>query len=1732
VHLRRFIALLFLAVVSATTHAADGNRLTYLDDSDLYYVNRTFPKLITPQWVGEDGVEAVVILAIDDMRVPKRYEDFLRPILNRLKKMDGRAPVSIMTNQVDPKDPQLQEWLKEGLSLETHTFDHPCPLLKDGDFAKAKTTYDKCVDLLAGVPNSKPVAFRMPCCDSLNTPSPRFYAEIFNKTTEKGNFLTLDSSVFNIFTSNDPQLPRELVIDTDGQDKFRKYLPADRTFVNTIENYPYPYVIGKLCWQFPCLTPSDWLAQHRQKPANPITLQDWKAALDCTVIKQGVMCLVFHPYGWCKNEQVVDLIDHAVTKHGKKVKFLTFKEAEQRLNKNLLAGQPLRRANGADNGVRLLDLDSDGFLDVVIGNEVLQQTRHWSPKAKKWIVSGFPVQIAAPADFAAGAPIHDQGVRFGILKSNGSASCIIRNGLANGVYHFEDDHWLLDKDYLNGLELDGKAIIAASKGVDMGLRLRDLAGAGRCQLIASNPKQQAIFSYSDDKKTWSTLPFALPTSALVVDDAGHDAGLRFVDIDEDGHADLVWSNENGYGIYLFKDGKEGWSRRVIEGKAGDKNALPMIVRKGENMGFWPHSRHFWWQNENTNLLKDLVDRRSFVALLGDTEPTARSPEASLKSWQPRPGFTVELAAAEPLVQSPIFVTWGPDGRMWVVEMGDYPQGLDGKYKPGGKIKYLEDTNGDGKYIKATTFLEGVNFPTSVIPWRKGVIVTAAPEIFYAEDTKGTGKADRKVPLFTGFKEGNPQHRVNSLVWGLDNWIYCANGDSGGVVKAVNTLSPNPTPIKGEAKGVNTSGRDLRIRPDTGALDLQAGQTQYGRSRDDWNNWFGNNNSWPMYHFVLSDHYQRRNPHLPTPDPRVQVSVVPGASQVYPASRTLPRFNDPHGANHFTSACSAIVYRDELFGPAFAGNSFVSEPVHDLVHREIMAPKGVTFTSQRASDELKSEFLASTDNWTRPTTIATGPDGALWVVDMYRYVIEHPEWIPKDWQAKLNLRAGENMGRIYRVFPAGAKPRQIPRLDKLGTAGLVAALDSPNGWQRDMAQMMLLWKQDKAAVPLLETMATGAERPLARVHALCTLDGLNALQPALLQKSLADAHPGVRRHAVRLCAESTGGLRPRLADAPELGAALMKMTFDADAPVRMQLAYTLGEWNDPRAGQALGQLAVQDRDDRYLLAAILSSVNKDNLGQVLVAVLKGSQKAPPPANLVENLLRMANALNHTRALLALLNAVGTPEKEKYADWQYAALAGLLDALDQRNTPLTKLSGDKEVQAALQKLSGLFTAARATLGNKQAAMPDKLVAIKLLGRGLDRQVEDLTLLADLLVPQTPDELQAGAIAALGQLRDPKVPELLLRGWKGYGPPRRAAILDTLFRRDDWLRVTLDAIEKKQILATEVDPVRRQRLLQHKAPEVGKRASKLFADAVNPDRQKVIDAYQPVIKLQGDAKRGSEVFAKSCATCHKVGNVGHDVGPDLASVGDKSPQGLLISILDPNRVVEARYVQYTAITKNGLTLNGVLTSETGTSITLMAPEGKPQVVLRTDLEELISTGKSPMPDGLEKDINQQAMADLITFIRATGPQLQRKTFEGNKPEVVKARNDGSFVLSAAEAEIYGNSIMFEKQYGNLGYWNGDNDHAIWTVEIAKAGKYAVSLDWACDAKSAGKAFLILGGASRLTGTVESTGSWDNYRSARVGEVVLPAGQQRVTFRPAGALSGDALIDLRSIRLVPLKE
>ncbi|MBI2477719.1 MAG: HEAT repeat domain-containing protein, partial [Planctomycetia bacterium] len=568
------------------------------------------------------------------------------------------------------------------------------------------------------------------------------------------------------------------------------------------------------------------------------------------------------------------------------------------------------------------------------------------------------------------------------------------------------------------------------------------------------------------------------------------------------------------------------------------------------------------------------------------EPRPRSPAESLAIHHVREGFVVELVAAEPLVLDPVAIAWSADGKLWVVEMADYPNGMDGNGKPGGRVRYLQDTNDDGKYDKSTLFLDGINFPTSVLPWHQGVLVTAAPEIFYAEDSDGDGKADVRRTLYSGFFEGNQQLRVNGLRWGLDNWIYCALGSHhGGYAADTKIRSADSETV------TQVGGRDFRIRPDAGLLDPLAGPSQFGRNRDDWGNWFGVQNSFPLWHYVLEDYYTRRNPHVAPPDPRKQL-LLPANPKVYPVT-SEKRFHSFEQSGHFTSACSAMIYRDELlFGGGETQHSFTCEPFHNLVHHAVLRDDGVSFHAERAQEEQQSELFASEDRWCRPVMARTGPDGALWVVDMYRYMIEHPQWLPKEGQDELRpfFRSGDDRGRIYRIYPRGTTPRQTPQLSTI-IEQLVMQLESPNGWQRDVAQQLLVERQEANAVLPLTKLADASDMPVARLHALCTLDGLKALTSDVLERALRDPHAGVRRHAVRLA-------EPIAAQHPELIGFVLPLARDPNAKVRLQVACSLGQWQDPRIGETLVRLALNDSQDAYIIAAVMSSLNKSNIAEAL------------------------------------------------------------------------------------------------------------------------------------------------------------------------------------------------------------------------------------------------------------------------------------------------------------------------------------------------------------------------------------------------------------------------------------------------------------------------------------------------------------------------------------------------------
>ena len=600
---------MMLPVISNSQGADIGNRLTYLDTVDPYYVNGDFPKLITPQWVGDPDVQAVVVLSIDDLRAPENFEKFLRPILNRLKQIDGRAPLSISANRVDPNHPHHQRWLHEGVTLEAHTLHHPCPLLTNGDLPFAKATFNDSIDLLWQVPNLQPVAFRGPCGDIWNTNSPRIYTEIFNSISAEGHFLQISSSVHSVLSRRDPELPRELAIDEDGRDRFLKYTTGevpifghhDYVYVNFVENYPYPYVIDRLCWELPIAIPGDHQHGCYEGVYGRRLVRDWQASVDATFVKRGLMTLCFHPHGRCTPQEVVQVIDHAVRRHGSKVRFLNFREVIERINQNLLGGHPVRADDGGDNGVRLIDLNHDGYLDVVIGNETTRLTRLWDPRTERWQETTFPVAIVR---IDAQGKRSSAGVRFGVLQKSGMASLIVRNEQQAGLWHFDGQGWSEVPGGLTGLDFEGQSINTARAGRDRGVRLRDLDRDGLSELLVANPNQNAVFRWSPARARWTPLPFALPSDTRIVDTQGRDAGLRFADVDRDGGSDILFSDEARYCVDRFTSLSSGWAQRILSGEHGAFPGFPPFIRDGRNNGVWTRSGTLWVVNEDTAQLKN------------------------------------------------------------------------------------------------------------------------------------------------------------------------------------------------------------------------------------------------------------------------------------------------------------------------------------------------------------------------------------------------------------------------------------------------------------------------------------------------------------------------------------------------------------------------------------------------------------------------------------------------------------------------------------------------------------------------------------------------------------------------------------------------------------------------------------------------------------------------------------------------------------------------------------------------------------------------------------------------------------------------------------------------------------------------------------------------------------------------------------------------------------------------
>lgn len=949
----------------------------------------------------------------------------------------------------------------------------------------------------------------------------------------------------------------------------------------------------------------------------------------------------------------------------------------------------------------------------------------------------------------------------------------------------------------------------------------------------------------------------------------------------------------------------------------------------------------------------------YAALEGTEGTRPVSPDESLKLLHAKPGLKIELVASEPLIASPVAIDWGLDGRLWVCEMRDYPSGLDQNWKPGGQIKILKDGDGDGRYDEAIVFLDNLPFPTGVMVWGKGAFICSAPDILYAEDTDGDGKADKVEKIFTGFVTENFQARVNGLTLGLDNWIHGANGLLGGVISGP-SLKENT---------VNIRNRDFRFDPAARRFEPATGISQQGRTRDDWDNWFGCDNSRLLLHYSAEDRYLRRNPSMPSFQPVIHLEEAAGRAHLFPRSRLQDRFNDPDNANKVTAACGVAIYRDVWLGKEYEDNAFICEPVHNLVHRKILKRDGSQLTAGRAADEKTSEFLASEDNWFRPVQARTGPDGALYIVDYYRFLIEHPRWIPAARLAQIDIRAGADRGRIYRVLPDGKSAEPILNLTDFKGENLVSRLETRNGTERDRVHMAMLEKPVTENVPALERMVLKSELPQARGQALSVLNGLNLLKPEVLTLAVKDRDSRVRQLAVRT-SESFLSLRN-----PALISALLSLTNDPSPLVLEQLAFTLGEWSDPRAGAALAELARASMESSRMRIAVLSSAPVHGSD-----ILTGLQKngVGLKSDWMEPLLMAAAKSTNDHFIKKSLRHLVRECSENPAlapnFWRF--LSSLNESSGQRGVHLDSLLNTESDRKVLESgIAKTWIEARQILADENSDESSRATALSLIGSE-EQNAADRALLSQLAADRS-EKLRRSAQEILARQKATDVPGNLLARWPSTFPRAREEIISLLLSREDWTISLLKAVRSGKVERNEISLAQRQQLLSSSIKETSDLAGSLFPVISNRNREKTAEHYLSNLGL-GRAEKGAEIFATACSSCHLFKGRGFALGPDLEQLKNRDEGFWLKSILDPNAVVEPRFMTYQVSLRDDRTFLGIIRDETAGEVTVEMPGGIREKVQRSHILEILPQKLSIMPEGFEDFISTADMAHLMAFLK----------------------------------------------------------------------------------------------------------------------------------------------------------
>ncbi len=965
---------------------------------------------------------------------------------------------------------------------------------------------------------------------------------------------------------------------------------------------------------------------------------------------------------------------------------------------------------------------------------------------------------------------------------------------------------------------------------------------------------------------------------------------------------------------------------------------------------------------------------------------------ALSTFELEDGFKIELIAAEPLISDPVDMEIDEYGRLYVVEMHGYPLDKSGS----GKIKVLTDTDKDGTFDKSTVFAEGLVLPNSIMRWKKGVIVTDAPHVLYFEDADGDNRAEIMDTLLTGFALSNPQHNLNSPILALDNWIYLAHESAVGTETYKEEFGDRgqeiffPDHPQSPRLRTNAGGRAVRFKPGTHALEETSSYSQFGHTFDAWGHHLQVGNANHIFHEVIAEKYLSRNPDLAISDATESLSDHGDAAEVFPIT-LKPEHQLLTDIGVITSACGLTAYLGAAFPPPYDSVTFVAEPVSNLVHVDRLKNNGTTFTARRIREH--KEFLASLDARFRPVNMYVGPDGALYIVDYYRQIIEHPEWMGDEVVKSGALYNDTDKGRIYRISPENSTAADWIKGLSLGDAtdeALVELLGNANIWWRLNAQRLLIDRAAPGTVPFLVEMSRNNSSPMGRLHALWTLEGLNKLEYDQLEKALHDPVAGIRENAVKLA-------EIHMADMPLLKKNLLQLENDPDVRVRFQLLCTLGDLDTPEAVATRRRLLFRDIGDNWVQVAALSAASTHTVALLKSVIDNFPKDDPAYTSLIKKLAMMAGAKADATVSHDLIQKAATPRPGVQQNWQAAVLDGLAEGLRTNGTSLAiadqqLLAGTFFEHPSPQLRRSSLNILKAGKGKNDAVLESALTKALSVARDTsvseDKRADAIDFLSirnpapytaflrEMFIPTEDLSVQLAALRTMSVIPDTTLCHYLLKQWTTFTPEIREAAVRTFLTNDERVAILLRSIGTGTVNTTDLTWPQKVRLMAQSNDKLRDQARTLFTK--NSDRE-INEAYSEALTRNGDAIEGKNIYQAQCALCHQIrGKLGITLGPDLGTIHSWSKEAIMANILAPGQSISSGYDLWNVDLKNGESFQGLIATETPGAISFKNSGMTERMVKRQDIKQLKALGMSAMPTGLEKQLSLQQMADLLAFLK----------------------------------------------------------------------------------------------------------------------------------------------------------